>query len=207
MIELLKDIDWRKHIIGLTLFLGAFIFFIISFFFYLDEKAVLGNYVSQSHQQQSINLSAEESRQILEDYFPLYQSEQEKGLIGEAERLQWIETTQRLSNIYKIPLIEYTLDRTSKVEEVNSPYWHPELTLESTSMTLEIELFHEGDFLQVMNALATQSNGLFSVDKCSLNLNTSSDSEVAALAGLKSRCTLLWYSLSDITIDWSGDDA
>lgn len=206
MIELLKDIDWRKHIVGLTLFCAAFVFFIVSFFFYLDELALLNKFVNQSHQQQSINFSADESRRTLEANLPQYRLEQEKGLVGEAQRLQWIETTQSLSSELNIPLIEYTLDITSKVDEINNPYWHPELELEGTSMTLEIDLFHEGDFLKVMNALALKSNGVFSIEKCSLVLNPSAEEDVAALAGIKSRCTLLWYSLSDITKDWENEE-
>jgi hypothetical protein len=205
MINLLKDIEWRRHLPGLVLFSVAFIFFVVTCFFYFDELGVLRDDLGRFRQQQSVNMSADESRRLLNDYLPQYELEKARGLIGPARRLQWVESAQNLSEIYQIPLIEYTLDGAESVDELNNVYWHPELSLLNTPMTLDLDLRHEGDFLRIMNGLLLDAEGLFSIEECVLGRNSVGEGEDPLRAGLKGRCSLIWYSIADITESWERD--
>lgn len=202
MNEILKEISWKRHSLSLFFLAVGLGLLILSIVLYMDKKQQLQIAQSMYQQQRALNLSAGDSLQILDDLTPIYQELKKSGAVGDAQRLQWIEITQNLSETLGIPLIEFTLDSSEPVTELNSAYWNPELEVQRTPMTLELDLRHEGEFLRLMVGLQEQAQGTFNVEKCDLRRNAFSAEENPELAGLKGKCSLIWYSISDVTEDW-----
>lgn len=200
--DLLGDIRWRKHIIGLSLLLLALGLMIFAFFQFYEAQSQLNNSRNAFRYQQSLNHTAFDNRETLTNYLDTYNDFKANGIIGEAQRLQWIETLQKLSNNYLIPRVQFTLEGANSATETTSPYWHTDINMLSTPMRLEMRLSHEGDLFRLMSALQKQALGMFSIDTCELqsveareDINYT-DKEISGI------CYLQWYTLADITQHW-----
>lgn len=202
MIEIFKDISWRAHSVSLFFLLGGLVLFVISGILYLDKKSELQQVKSEYQQQRYANQNAGIALQVLDENSAAYNEFRKQGVVGEAQRLQWIETTQKLSEVLGIPLVEFTLNSAEALTELNNIYWNPEFDMQITPMSLEMDLRHEGEFLKMMSALQSQAEGIFSIDQCDLRRNPASEGEDLALVGLKGKCAITWFSIKDVTSEW-----
>lgn len=202
MKTLLQQIAWKKHSLSLTMLALAFGFFLLSVYVHMEKERELLVARADFQQQRSINQDAGQSRDLVDANIEAYQSLRANGVVGETQRLQWIELTQELSKRLGIPLIDFTLDSTESLDELNSVYWNGELEMQLTPMSLEMDLRHEGEFFEFMEGLRLNAKGIFSIDTCDLRRNPVSTGMNPEYSGFQSKCKLLWYSISDVTRDW-----
>ncbi len=200
MIKHMKEMAWRKHLPVLVPFSLALVIFIGTALHHRHEKEHLAAALSQFQYQQTVNIDADQARQILDARLPAYQQMQARGWIGDSRRLRWIETIRRLGELYALPVVEFSLESTNRVSETNSLYFNSELEMYITPMTLELGLRHEGDFYRFMDALARDGEGLLNVERCELQRDTAAV-ENRTLT-LKASCNLNWYAFKDVTFTW-----
>lgn len=198
----LQQIAWKKHSLSLSMLALAFGFFLFSFYVHLEKERALDVARVDFQQQRNINQDASQSREIVDANIETYQALRTAGVVGDTQRLQWIELTQELSKHLGIPLIDFTLDSTEAMDGVNSVYWNSELSMQLTPMTLEINLRHEGEFFEFMEGLRLNAKGIFSIDSCDLRRNPTMTGVNPEYAGFQSKCKLIWYSIVDVTRDW-----
>lgn len=203
MKELFRQIDWKKYSLSIAAFMVALGILLITLFVHIDKQRQLQVAEFGFSQQRSINQEANNAQGIIKSSFTQYEDLKTSGLVGDTQRLQWIETTQALSNELGIPLIDFTLDSAEVIEELGSPYWNYELEMQSTPMALEMDLRHEGEFYKFMEGLRLNAKGIFSVDQCDLRRNALGSDTNPEYSGFQSKCKLTWYAMSDVTLDWT----
>lgn len=199
MNKLLQGVQWRKQGLGLTALACALVLLLLAWWTHdVAQQALLEAPIAYS-QQQATNMAAEESSRILVENLNYFKNLQEKGVVGDPKRLQWLETLQKLSTDYKLPEIQFSLGITQPVTQENSPYWNPEIAMKMTALRLDFKLLHEGDFYVLVNGLQREAQGLFSVENCTLERELN---EGRKHTGLSGSCELLWYSLKNVVAHW-----
>lgn len=202
MFENFKEIAWKQHIVSLLMLAAGLALFVVSLIHYLDVMRSLKIADSDYHQQVNINREALRSMTVYRDHKDFYDQMMHAGIVGDPPRLQWIETTQLLSEQHRIPLIEFTLNSSEPLSEMNSQYGNSEFEMLLTPMTLALDLRHEDDFLRIFSGLSQHASGIFSIDQCELRRNPVAQGENSELAGMKGKCEISWYSIPDITAKW-----
>jgi len=175
--------------------------------------SVCGAYLYKSHQnnlliqnQRALNQinskisEAENNTRIINEYLNEFQELTAKNVIGQEDRLNWIETLQNSSNEFLIPLLKYKIDSRSRYEVSQFLNSAVGVSLFRTEMVLSMELLHEADFLNLFDELAQKAQGLFSIQECNIKaLNSGKD--LSYVFNLQGRCSLFWY-----TIEEGGDE-
>lgn len=204
MREFLDRIVWRDHIWSLWQLGLSIVFLIGAAYFYYDRNDM---FEQRTRAYDALKYTSDESEAhefILQESHAHYKDLIDQGSIGEPQRLQWLETLRNLSDAYRIPGLEFTLEGTEITEQNVDPFWHPEVKMRATSMNINLQLTHEGELYRLLSALKQRANGLFSVENCRLRwLNAfGDDSELTRFRGV---CQLKWYTVVDGT--YSGSES
>lgn len=140
--------------------------------------------------------NAELQMAVYEQHYPEYKDMIRKGLVGDSQRLNWLETLQAIGNEYNIPNIDFTLDSAEETDETHPLFEGSLSQLYTTHMELKLKMKHEGDFYRLITELRERTKGLFSVEQCQLQKETD---ESGAPTSLNGSCELEWYGLHDVT--------
>lgn len=199
---LFSKVEWRRQIFNIAAMISSALLLSFSLYFYLDTQAKLEVANINFQSQLSQNQQAESDKQLLNAHADAFAELKARGIIGKAQRLQWIELTERISRTLGILLVDFTLGKTSKAEGISSVYFSEDVGLFTTTMDFEISLRHEGEFYKFMEALRLNAKGSFSVDECKIMRNPVTSDSDPELAGLSAKCRVEWYSLEDVSSDW-----
>lgn len=140
-------------------------------------------------------LSVDQEEKTFHNQQPKFVALQRRGIVGQENRLSWLETLQQASKAIKLPQLNYQL-------AAQTPYT-PSYTLNagafqifSSVMKLELGLLHEGDFLDLLEALDKNAAGLYSVSKCSFTRGEPVIKPVADHKNISASCELQWYTVN-----------
>lgn len=126
-------------------------------------------------------------------FLPQYQALIDKGFIGEEQRQTWIQALQDIQKAYRLFPIEYQLNPLSQ----SQPSFLTNLagfTIHQSQMNLNFDMLHEGDLLQLTDALADKHLANWLLRSC---LISRYDALVSNHAMLKAECAIDWYTLSE----------
>jgi hypothetical protein len=162
----------------------------------LDYQANFGRFREASRRY----LAVDDEERVIEAQYPAFKQLYARGIIGQERRLSWVEALNAAGAKLQVPKIDYRIDAQKR--------YTPEVALESgpfevnvSDMQLSLGLLHEGDLTRLLAALARDSAGLFSVEKCEVTREGGPKSaRDNAQAQLRAECLLRWFS-----IDQSGD--
>jgi len=145
--------------------------------------------------------TAEEDRENMRAYTLEYGHLLEHGIIGNDQRLDWIEGLEKIHKQDRLPgFMEF------KYAIAPQKPYIPALPLDSGSfnlnlsdMTLQFELLHEEQLTAFFDALRTDINGWFIIDHCALERTTATaDADDFGIAHqLKAECTGGWLTLKN----------
>jgi hypothetical protein len=121
----------------------------------------------------------------------------ERQIVAEEQRLDWIEgleTLRRQNHVYNL---KYTIAPQQRfIPQPALDKGNMEINLSSVS--LQMDLLHEMQLLDMFEWLHSEKKGWFILDRCTLERNrTSNDAEAAIDSGtqLKAECTGGWITL------------
>lgn len=191
---------WQRHIINIIVISLSLFVFSLSFWFRSQAQDELDSASSLHLQQSQLNLQAEQAAQLLMQYMPRYQALKTQGIIGNPQRLQWLETLQDDIDQQLIPQLGFILSPTEAASEQNNNYYDASVQTKTTRLQLDAALLHEDDFYHLLTALTANAKGLFSAEECTILFD--SNNTAASLVNFTSKCELLWYSIMDITQQW-----
>ncbi|MBT6277324.1 MAG: hypothetical protein HOI95_24730 [Chromatiales bacterium] len=138
-------------------------------------------------------LTLDDEERLIREFAPQFAALQEQGLIGEEQRLSWVETLRAVAVGLKLPSLQYEI---SAQRELRPSYTTPAGTFKvyGTEMKLTMGLLHEGDLPAVLTALTQAARGQFSVEGCSLVRNSRGFSGPAnpRQPNLDVECRLTW---------------
>ena len=202
MKRLFSRVQWRSQVLNIAAMICSVLLLAVSLYFYLDSQKKLEISSAEFRSQLSQNQAAQSAKQLLDANADAFAELKARGVIGSAQRLQWIELTERISTALGILLVDFTLGKTTTASEMSTAYFNYDVKVSTTSMDFEISLRHEGEFFKFMEALRLNAKGLFSVNDCKILRNPVSAGANAELAGLSAKCQVQWYSIEDVSSDW-----
>jgi hypothetical protein len=136
---------------------------------------------------------ARDDNAIIARYLNRYQSLQRIGLIGDEQRINWLDALRFANQQGRLFGVSYQIG-------AQQPYPYAgefdpgQLTLHQSAMKLTVRLLHEGDLIPFLATLLEQRVGVFSIDQCMLERP-----EVGGSArnrfNVRADCDLAWITL------------
>lgn len=110
---------------------------------------------------------ARDDNAIIARYLNDYQYLQRIGVIGDEQRINWLEALHFTNQQRRLFGVNYQIGA-----QQTYPYareFDPgQLTLHQSVMKVTVRLLHEGDLIPFLGTLAQQRAGVFSVDQCAM---------------------------------------
>lgn len=140
-----------------------------------------------------------ESNRIIDEYERSYLKLVNNNIVGEEDRLDWIENIQSIANARNMPSVKYNLSSQKPVENKIGQHSAQGLRIYRSSMKLDMQLAHEGDIFAMLNTLQDRAKGLFSVDRCDIAKSTQANPD--GNLNMTAHCELGWYTFKSAEND------
>ncbi len=167
----------------------------------LSENFVTQAQHSQQAAQRQLNEArsrlavAQDDRANMATYALEYGTLLERKIIGNEQRLDWIEGLEKIQQHQRVLDFKYAI-------APQQPYTPaPKLDsgnfeLKLSNMTLQFDLLHEGQLINFFDTLRADIKGWFIINRCSLERSASAP-ENAAAPQLKAECSGGWLTLKN----------
>lgn len=133
-----------------------------------------------------------ESNKIIDQYESRYLDLVKKNIVGEENRLNWLETIQATANAKGMSSVKYNVRSQTLVEDKKGQHRAQGLKVYRSEMTLDMKMSHEGDLFTMLNVLEDKAQGLFAVDRC--NIENSVNESNSSSENMAAHCELSWYT-------------
>lgn len=138
-------------------------------------------------------LTAQSDQENMSSYQMEYDALVAQRVIGNEQRLDWIEGLERLRNQNLLPDFKYSIAPQSAFTPI-PPLNAGNFALSISPMSMELDLLHEGQLLDFFGALSRQMPGWFLLDKCALSrVDGSQNGNVM----LNARCAGGWFTMKN----------
>jgi hypothetical protein len=136
----------------------------------------------------------DDEQRVIETYLPQYEDLDTRGIIGEEERLNWIETLRDAALAIKLPSLQYELYPQEEYER-DIPLPQGAFKVWSSTMRLDVGLLHEDDLVSLLRRINRGANGLFTVSSCSLRRELGEPKFEPRATNLTASCELEWLTI------------
>ena len=197
----LEKQDWKR--LQITISLLVIVVITVIALFELAQKFSSDQEKALQQQQNLLNSARQRfqssgiEKQTITEYLPLYQALINKGLVGEERRLEWVDELRKQHQLNKLFSIKYSIG----LQEPYKPNFASNLegfVLNRSIMTLDLDMLHEEDILQLTEALSKKDKEVFMLRDCELNrLNTGAVLSSQLIANLHAKCELDWLTLRE----------
>jgi hypothetical protein len=139
--------------------------------------------------------AANRNNQILVDHEDDYYSLKNRAVIGDENRLSWVEVIQRIANERGLASVKYNIASQELDKHENLKTDFAGIDVYHSVMSLDMKLMHEGDFFAVLDALKRDAKGLFVVDRCDMELLNPGAPPSLVSDNIRANCDLSWYTI------------
>lgn len=136
--------------------------------------------------------NAETEKREIRLYQPQYAALRERGLIGQENRLDWVDAIRQIQEQRKLMPISYELEPQQPVR-MDGGMVLGGYRLHGSRMNLHMDLLHEGDLFVLLDDLRQRS--FYSAQDCSIKRAASGLPSPLA-PSLSADCTLNWLTLT-----------
>lgn len=140
---------------------------------------------------------------IFVEYAKKYKQLKNKGVIGQENRLTWIEALQETNNSLKLPSLQYTISpQVDYPLELIGPDFY-DVSVKKTKMDISMGLLHEEDMLNILSGLQSKARGHFLIDQCTItpsDIPTFDNIDISKPI-LNADCNLHWLQVTLLTSD------
>lgn len=143
--------------------------------------------------------NAQEDAKNISVYYPRFLEYKSQGIIGEEDRILWVETLSRLVQKREMIRMNYSIVPPQVFSTRESL---KDADLYVSTMTVEMGLLHEGELLKLLELMKKEAKGLFGVSECSLKRKGAKLETSGTVANLEGRCVLLWYHVKSRSGQW-----
>lgn len=147
---------------------------------------------------------AEAEKQEIRAYEPQFLALRQRGLIGEENRLAWIDAIRRSQEQRKLLPISYDISPQQTLP-VPLPMVMGQYHLRGSRMRLQMDLLHEMDLLNLFDDL--RQAGYFAVQACTLKRHGAAAAGTgnavatgATAPALGAECELLWLTVNSVPV-------
>ena len=137
-------------------------------------------------------LAAQNDEENMSTYAFEYNSLLAQKVIGDEQRLDWMEGLEKLRLQGTVLDFKYTIAPQQNFAP-SPPVDAGNFRLSRSSMTLQIDLLHEEQLLHLFADMRSKLNGWFMVDGCSLSRTGTAEE----LLPLKAECTGGWFTMKN----------
>jgi hypothetical protein len=123
-------------------------------------------------------------------YQPRYLALKAAGLVGEENRLAWIEAVKQSQARHHLPSVDYEIE---PQQLLNGPLAPGDVALRGSRMKLQMGLLHEGDLFDLLDDL--RQAGHYAVQDCKLK-RIDAPPELPLAPHLQAECTIVWLTLT-----------
>lgn len=121
----------------------------------------------------------------------LYSNLRARGIIGEEQRLDWVELIKDIKENHKLLDVQYEFSPQQTQERAALPGY----SFKSSAMKLQMKLLHEGDLLNFINDLRKQAKAYVRVRSCNVTRIPRSAVPTGDAALLNADCQLDWITI------------
>lgn len=124
----------------------------------------------------------------------LFNRLQERGIIGEEQRLDWVELLKDIRDHRQLIDLRYDVSPQRLLD--GSPVG--DFAFHASSMKLQLKLLHEEDLTRLLRDLQQQAKALIRVNSCKVErLPPTADERADGRANLLADCEIDWLTLRD----------
>ena len=142
---------------------------------------------------------ANRNNQILVQHEETFKKLKADSIIGDENRLSWVEIVQKVAESRGIASVKYNIASQIQIDKNLLDSRYRGLDVYKSVMSIEMNFIHEGDLFVMLNALKEEAKGLMTVDKCSVELINKEINEGVigqdATENMRAYCELSWYTL------------
>ncbi|MHB1117420.1 hypothetical protein [Sideroxydans sp.] len=138
-------------------------------------------------------LTAQNDQENMASYQMEYDALVAQKVIGNEQRLDWIEGLEKLRKQNLLPDFKYTIGPQTSYAP-NPPLNAGNFALSLSPLSMEFDLLHEGQLLNFFEALSRQMPGWFLLDKCALS--RTDDAQNGGVM-LKAACAGGWFTMKN----------
>lgn len=142
---------------------------------------------------------ANRNNQILVQHEDTFKILKDKSVIGDENRLSWLEIVQRVTDSMGMTSVKYNITSQELLDKKLLDKKYKGLDVFKSVMSLDMKFLHEGDLFVMLNTLKKEAKGLVTVDKCDIELiNKNIHQGVIdqnAADNMRAYCELSWYTL------------
>ena len=142
---------------------------------------------------------ANKNNQILVQHEDTFKKLKDNFVIGDENRLSWVEVVQKVADSRKIASVKYDIASQVLLDKNTLGDKYRGIDVFKSVMSLEMKFIHEGDLFVMLNALRSEAKGLVSVDKCDVELiNKDVNDGIIGnnkTDNMRAYCELSWYTL------------
>ncbi|MBN1378703.1 MAG: hypothetical protein JXA04_05665 [Gammaproteobacteria bacterium] len=160
----------------------------------MDEKSKLERDFAKTRQRYN---EARRDRASYKEYLDSFLQYKNRGIIGEEQRLSWIEELETINKRLKLSTLRYEINPQDSAEIVGLKLPNG-IKVNSSNMKLTAGALHEGDVLYMLLEMRKKAKGNFAVKSCDLT------SRIDQQEGLHYQpkesyvnmvCNLEWYTI------------
>ncbi|MCC7413897.1 MAG: hypothetical protein IT495_19945 [Gammaproteobacteria bacterium] len=144
-------------------------------------------------------LTVDEEERIIRSYYPRFVELYNRGIIGREQRLNWLEMLRAASERIQMPGLRYQID-TRAAFAPDFPVDSGAYQIYASTMELDMNLLHEGDFIDLLDMLERGARGLFRISDCGFERAAQHVERDPTHANVRAKCSLQW-----LTINFPGD--
>ena len=142
---------------------------------------------------------ANRNNQILVQHEDTFKRLQGESIIGEENRLSWVEVVQKVADSRGIASVRYDIASRVLVDKSQLEKRYKDIDVFKSTMSIEMKFIHEGDLFVMLNALRDEAKGLMTVDKCDVELINKEVNEGVigqdTTDNMRAYCEISWYTL------------
>lgn len=139
----------------------------------------------------------DEQRRLVEAWLPAFRVLQAEGVVGDEQRLAWIEILRETAARLGLPSLRYRIERRTPYD-IGPDFATGALRLFSTVVRIEAGLLHEGDLERLLGEIAARGAGLHRVERCDVRRAAPAFVMRSGAVNLAAACDLRWITLARV---------
>ena len=142
---------------------------------------------------------AREEEADLRDRIALFNQLRARGIIGQEERLDWVEQIARIKAKRRLLDLQYELSPQHAVDDtlLSAGPTAGEYEFMASTMKLKMTLLHEDDLLGFLDDLRSAVHARLLVRECTIDRSVPSQDPSGLAGQLRAACTIEWITLRE----------
>ncbi len=180
--------------LGVSLTISSFMVLVTAYFHEIKQE----EFRAQDQLLQSARarmIKAQNAKTIIDEYLQRYVDYQRQGIIGDEQRLNWIESLLETTRRLKLPSTRYRIQEQKPFSTDYLLVENGNFDILTSEMTIAMESLHEADLFTVLDALARKTTGLVYVRNCEMRRLDATLKYDPRIPNITSECNLSWFTV------------